>query len=260
MTRRGVVPLEAIAARRIYARRRVEDCLLEIVVVINWLAIGWPDQVAARFDCPHATEKCAVEEPALRIWGAASLSTAATFDALIGHNMRTSFMSHLDPIAARVIADMPSALRALLVNLPQAALNTPNDEGWSVKDIVAHLVDVENGVMVHRINRMLTEERPFIASIDPPARLAAGGYAERILLDLLDELEHQRELHAPWLAALTDADLARHWLHDEVGEIRVSDVAHQWAAHDMAHLRQIALMIQQHLAPLMGNTRGFYDV
>jgi len=28
----------------------------------------------------------------------------------------------------------------------------------------------------------------------------------------------------------------------------------------MAHLRQIALMLQQHLAPLMGNTRGFYDV
>ena len=29
---------------------------------------------------------------------------------------------------------------------------------------------------------------------------------------------------------------------------------------DMAHLRQVALMIQQHLAPLMGATRGFYNV
>jgi hypothetical protein len=47
---------------------------------------------------------------------------------------------------------------------------------------------------------------------------------------------------------------------DTVGEIRVVDVAHQWAAHDMAHLRQMALMIQQRLAPMMGRTRGFYDV
>ena len=38
------------------------------------------------------------------------------------------------------------------------------------------------------------------------------------------------------------------------------DIAHQWAAHDMAHLRQVALMLQQQLAPLMGATRGFYDV
>lgn len=169
-------------------------------------------------------------------------------------------MSRLDPVAGRVIATTPGALRALLVDLPGAAVTTPNDEGWSLKDIVAHLVDVEEGVMVERIKRMLTEERPFISSIDPPARLAAGGYAERTLPDLLDELAQQRERHAAWLAALTDADLARAGLHDVVGEIRVSDVAHQWAAHDMAHLRQMALMIQQHLAPLMGNTRGFYDV
>ncbi len=45
-----------------------------------------------------------------------------------------------------------------------------------------------------------------------------------------------------------------------MGEISVMDIAHQWAAHDVMHLRQIALMIQQHLAPKMGNTRSFYDV
>jgi hypothetical protein len=59
---------------------------------------------------------------------------------------------------------------------------------------------------------------------------------------------------------LSEQELARNGEHDEVGEICVSDIAHQWAAHDVSHLRQIALMIQQHLAPLMGNTRGFYDV
>jgi hypothetical protein len=40
----------------------------------------------------------------------------------------------------------------------------------------------------------------------------------------------------------------------------VVDLAHQWAAHDVTHLRQLALMLQTHLAPLMGRTRMFYDV
>jgi hypothetical protein len=64
----------------------------------------------------------------------------------------------------------------------------------------------------------------------------------------------------PWLSGLTPQQLARTGQHDQVGEIHPIDIAHQWAAHDMAHLRQIALMIQQHLAPLMGATREFYDV
>jgi hypothetical protein len=78
--------------------------------------------------------------------------------------------------------------------------------------------------------------------------------------DLLEELSRQRAAHAPWLAGLSADQLNRGGEHDEIGEIFVVDVAHQWAAHDLSHLRQIAHMLQTHLAPLMGNTRAFYDV
>jgi len=136
----------------------------------------------------------------------------------------------------------------------------PTPRAGRSKDIVAHLVDVEDVAFVERIGRMLDQDRPFIASIDPPARLAAGGYASRGLEDLLDELERRRATDLRWLRSLSTEQLGRSGLHQDVGEIYVSDVAHQWAAHDMAHLRQVALMIQEHLAPLMGATRGFYDV
>jgi DinB superfamily len=172
----------------------------------------------------------------------------------------TADMPSIDQIALEVIARTPRVLRSLLADLPSDALDAPNAEGWSLKDIVAHLVDVEDGVMVARITRMLDSERPFIESIDPPARLAAGGYASRSLADLLDALSRARADHVPWLTSLTEDQLARSGQHDEAGEICVGDLAHQWAAHDMAHLRQIALMLQTHLAPLMGRTRIFYDV
>jgi hypothetical protein len=169
-------------------------------------------------------------------------------------------VTRIDPAALAVIAQTPLVLRAFLAGLPAEMLLVPNDEGWSLKDIVAHLHDVEGGAMVERISRMLHEDRPFIRSIDPPARLLAGGYGARGLSELLDELALLRADHVAWLAGLSSAELARQGQHDEVGEIHVVDIAHQWAAHDMAHLRQAALMIQQHLAPMMGATRAFYDV
>ena len=168
--------------------------------------------------------------------------------------------ARIDAAAIQVIGRTPGVLRALLVGLPGQVLEAPNAEGWSLKDIVAHLHDVEGIAFVERISRMRDEERPFITSIDPPARLVAGGYARQSLDELLDELHSQRQDHVAWLASLSPSDLLRTGEHDTVGEIRVVDIAHQWAAHDMAHLRQVALMLQQHFAPLMGATRGFYDV
>jgi hypothetical protein len=167
---------------------------------------------------------------------------------------------HIDPAAIELIARTPRVLRALLSGLPAVVLSAPNAEGWSVKDIVAHLHDVESVAFVERISRMLDEAQPLIESIDPPARLAAGGYAHRGLDELLEELDRQRGEHVAWLGALTPEQLARSGQHDTVGEIYVVDIAHQWAAHDMAHLRQVSLMLQEYLAPLMGRTRGFYDI
>ena len=169
-------------------------------------------------------------------------------------------MNSVDPAALQLIGRTPLVLRSLLAGLPLALIGRPNAEGWSLKDIVAHLHDVEGVAFIERIGRMLHEERPFIRSIDPPARLTAGGYAARDLDGLLDDLERQRTEHMAWLAQLEPEQLMRAGIHDTVGEIRVVDIAHQWAAHDMAHLRQVALMIQEYFAPMMGATRGFYDV
>jgi DinB superfamily len=168
--------------------------------------------------------------------------------------------ARVDGAAVEVLQRTPGVLRALLAGLPAELLERPNAEGWSLRDIVAHLHDVEGIAFIERITRMLDEDQPFIRSIDPPARLIAGNYAARDMQQLLEELDLQRHDHAAWLASLSPDQLLRTGEHDEVGEIRVIDIAHQWAAHDMAHLRQAALMIQQYFAPMMGATRGFYDV
>jgi hypothetical protein len=164
----------------------------------------------------------------------------------------------LSPSALATIRDTPAVLRALLTGQPENVLLRPNPEGWSIKDIVAHMHDAEGIAFTVRIGRILEEESPSIASIDPDGRIRAGGYAERTLTDLLAELAERRPGHVAWLLALTPEQLARVGQHDRAGAITPAAIIHQWAYHELAHLRQIMEQLQAGVTPGMANTRAFY--
>ncbi len=135
----------------------------------------------------------------------------------------------IEPSALAILQRTPSLLRALLADLDPAVLYRPNPEGCSIKDVVAHLHDAEDIAFVVRVRRLLAEETPFIASIDPPARFREGGYANRTLNELLDDLASQRMVHAAWVATLTPEDLARPGRHDTTGTVTPAAIIHQWA-------------------------------
>ena len=166
-----------------------------------------------------------------------------------------------DPAAAEALAVLratPAVMRALLSGLPPAAAARPNPEGWSAKDLVAHLLDTEGIAFGERIRRILSEDSPEIAPIDPPARLLEGGYAARGLDDLLAELEHRRPADLEWLATLLPEQWERPGRHQTAGRITPRDILHQWAYHDLTHLRQLLELLQAGQAPALGNTRAFY--
>jgi hypothetical protein len=168
-----------------------------------------------------------------------------------------------DNIDIRVLAILeatPAVLRAIVEGAPAAALDEPLDEGWAVRDAIAHVLDCEDGVIVARLRRITGEDRPFIRSIDATARLRDGGYASRSVTDLLDALAEARARNLAWARTLDAAALARAGDHDEAGEITASDIAHQWAYHDLMHIKQVLSMLQSPLVKRMGNTRKFYDV
>ena len=167
--------------------------------------------------------------------------------------------SGLDPTALAVIAGTPRLLRDLLSSVPERAREQAIDEGWSPKHVVAHLLDVEGIAFRQRISRILNEDRPFIRSIDPPARLKESGYLERPLEALLDELDVQRAEDIGWLRSLDAAALARTGEHDEAGEISAANIANYWACHDLLHLRQMAGMLQIGLIDKLGNASRFLE-
>lgn len=169
-------------------------------------------------------------------------------------------MDGIDASALVILEETPEALRRLVKRVPDEVVIEPRDDGWSARDALGHVLDVEEGVIPVRIRRIIEEDRPFIRSIDAPARLEAGGYRNRTVSSLLDELTKRRTTNVDWLRSLTQAQLARAGDHDEAGEITAGDIAHQWAYHDLMHLKQIASIFQEGLVGRMGNTRKFYDV
>ncbi len=57
--------------------------------------------------------------------------------------------------------------------------------------------------------------------------------------------------------ALKPADLAKSGVHPQVGELRVSDLLHEWVHHDRNHTRQLLNVQQERVYPHMGNSQKF---
>lgn len=52
-------------------------------------------------------------------------------------------MPAIGPTALAILTSTPAVLRVMLVPLPDAAPLAPLDEGWRVRDAVAHILGVE---------------------------------------------------------------------------------------------------------------------
>jgi DinB superfamily len=122
----------------------------------------------------------------------------------------------IDETVFAIVGATPSLLRSLFAQLPPDARDAELDDGWSVRHCLAHVLDTEE-VIVGRMRRIVADERPFIRSIDAPARLRDGGYLARDTESLLADFETRRAEGIAWLKALSQAQLDRVGDHDESG-------------------------------------------
>src|SRR5215213_6494947 len=104
----------------------------------------------------------------------------------------------IHPAALAILRSTPATLRSLIGGVPDETLVARVDDGWSVRDVIGHLVDTNSGVIVARMRRIVEEDHPYIRSIDAPARLEGGGYRTRDVGSLLDELAQRRDEELVW--------------------------------------------------------------
>ena len=161
------------------------------------------------------------------------------------------------PAALDVFGSTPATLRALLGKLPETAVSTPGDEGWSAKDVVAHLVSLYGPTLVDRIRPILEQVEPPILNADEAAILEASGLRNKPLAALLDELARQRAAAVAWLRGLSDEQLRRVGIHSAAGRVSVADLIHHKAWHDLLHIEQVCRLIAVPLDEHRGAMRVF---
>lgn len=162
-------------------------------------------------------------------------------------------MANRDANLAILEATEP-ALRQLTGNLDDAALDfrlAPDD--WSIREVLAHLVDDEAFIMRQRLARIVKEERPHLTPHDEKQWYASRNTARDARDELLDDFREQRAASLGILRLLRPDDWQRVGFQPEIGEFTAEGWLEHWAEHDTVHLNQIEQTLQRYQQHLSSN-------
>jgi DinB superfamily len=160
-----------------------------------------------------------------------------------------------------LLAATPGKLRReISVMSPAQVKARPAANKWSVQEILAHLDDVEELGMRMRVEAMVEQAEPILEPFDQEKRLVEMRYDRKDPLRSLQHFARQRRANLRWLRKLKPAQLNRQGRHRKVGKITAGEMIHEWAFHDLGHLKQIMEVKRYALWPHMGNMRKFYHL
>ena len=160
----------------------------------------------------------------------------------------------------RVLEQTPGTLRGLLSSATAGDLDwQPSRERWSISMVLAHLAEVEVKGFVSRFRTIADEENPLLPAYDQLALFRSttkfDGRAE------FDKFERQRRETLAWLASLPPSVGPRTGRHEELGPITFDQLLHEFAFHDLGHVRQIMELYRSHaFFPKMGVFQSYYKI
>ena len=165
--------------------------------------------------------------------------------------------SNPQPQSIDVLAATPETLRAMLTPIPADAIEASGDEGWSPRDVIAHLQSTEGVAFHDRIETIAAGGHPTIANYDEELELDRSGLRERAIGELLDGFSQLRAESVRYLRSLPADVFAHTGAHSVAGEISLADLVNHRAYHDELHIAQIASLLAAGLHPYRGNLQRF---
>ncbi len=157
--------------------------------------------------------------------------------------------------ASAVLSITPTRWASLAQTVPLHLLSLPPAPGeWPALECLQHLVDTEP-VFQFRIDAFLAG-RDFPA-FDPDSQ-GTKPDARRKPAELAAEYARLRAASLDALARLTPADLDRQAVHQELGRVTLSDMVHEWAAHDLMHTVQAERALMQPFIRDCGPWQGYF--
>ena len=143
------------------------------------------------------------------------------------------------------IADAPARLRAAVVGLNDAQLDTPyRDGGWTVRQLVHHVADSHmNGYI--RVKFALTEDVPTIKAYDENVWVRLGDTPATPIETSLNLLDALHERWANLFRSLTPAEFARTFRHPELGTLSLNRQLALYAWHGRHHTAHVTALCER---------------
>ena len=160
-----------------------------------------------------------------------------------------------------ILAQTPRTLRELLTAATADDLEwQPRPDRWSISMVLTHLVDVEEKGFVSRFRAIAAEDNPHLPAYDQLSLFRGGGkFDGRAELAKLAGL---RVKTLAWLNELPASVMERTGRHEELrGTISFGQLLHEFAFHDLGHIRQIMELYRSHtFYPQMGVFQSYYKI
>ena len=137
----------------------------------------------------------------------------------------------------------PAILRGLMCDLSDDnARWKPAPGRFSIAEVLAHLSHSEGHCYRLRLDRFMSETLPELEPDDAQMHLELYRNAEPE--DAFDHFEEQRQTNVEYLRSLPPGSGDREAMHLEAGRITLAHMLHEWALHDLGHVRQIAELVR----------------
>jgi hypothetical protein len=166
----------------------------------------------------------------------------------------------LEPIFPWIIAVLgstPERWVNLVQKSPEELLNLAPAKGeWSALDCLKHLLDTERQVFPLRV-RCFLEGRDFPA-FDPDSEGTLPS-VDQLPLALAQEFVGLRAESLALLDELSPSDLDRQAQHGELGTVTLSQMVHEWAAHDLMHTVQAERAMMQPFIERCGPWQPYFS-
>jgi hypothetical protein len=145
-----------------------------------------------------------------------------------------------------LLAATPDVLRGVMAGMSEEdALWKPAPDRFSVAEVLAHLAHSESHCYRARVDRILEEDSPKIEADD--ASQHYDQYRDRDPEEDFAHFEEQRETNIEFLRGLPAGVGERTARHSERGKVTLAEILHEWAMHDLGHVRQIAELVRARL-------------
>jgi DinB superfamily len=138
----------------------------------------------------------------------------------------------------------PEILRGLMAGLTHDDVRwKPAPDRFSIGEVLAHLSHSEGHCYRLRVDQFIAEDRPELEPDDASFHLEL--YRQADPEDSFDHFEEQRETNVEYLRELPASAGRRVAFHKgSATEITLENMLHEWAMHDLGHIRQIAELVR----------------